>query len=276
MPQKYHFPKVRVTQFIEGYDHAPITLHTEADFAEMMIIGAIASQTLDYIEPYVKVGISTAELDRILEKFMRSKGAVPATIDYHGYQHASCISIGSTVCHGIPSDSIILKEGDIVNIDVTPKFNNSKFGEWHGDTSRMYIASGKTSADAQKLCEITKFALTEAIMQALPGKRLNSIGYTCEKIALENGYSIAEGFCGHGIGQTFHAPPEVLHQSSPDAGPLLLPGMIFTIEPMLNMGSAASKILADGWTSVTLDNSLSAQYEHTIGITETGNVIFTL
>lgn len=267
---KHRFPKKRVSRLLEGCYDGKVTLHTEDDFGHMVKIGAIAARTLDYITPHVKPGISTAQLDRLLEDFMRDAGTIPATIGYNGYRHASCISVGHVCCHGIPTDKKILKDGDIVNIDITPKLN-----DWHGDTSRMYLVGDKVSVKARRLCEVTYEALQAGIKVAQPGRRLGEIGAVCEEIARRHGFSVATEFCGHGIGQTFHPPPQVVHVGPSTDGPVLRPGMFFTIEPIFNLGKPDIKVLSDGWTAVTRDRSLSAQWEHTIGITENGNVIFT-
>lgn len=247
----------------------PIPLHDAAGFAGMRKAGALAARTLDFIAEHVRPGISTGALDKLCETFMRDHGGVPATIGYKGYSHASCISVNHVVTHGIPSDKKILGEGDILNIDVTPLVDG-----WHGDTSRMFMA-GKPSVKARRLCDITYQALMAGIAQVKPGNTLGDVGHAIETLAHRNRFSVVEDFCGHGVGRVFHDAPQVLHYGKPGTGVVLEPGMIFTIEPMLNAGKAEVKILADGWTTVTRDQSLSAQFEHSVGVTETGVEIFT-
>lgn len=248
----------------------PIRLHDEADFIAMRIAGKIAAETLDFITPYVKAGVSTAELDKLCEEFMRAAGSIPATIDYHGYQHASCISVNHVVTHGIPSASKILKTGDILNIDVTPKING-----WHGDTSRTYKV-GAVSILANRLVDKTYEAMMAGIAVVHPGATLGDVGAAIEAVARPAGFSSVRDFCGHGVGQVFHDTPQVLHYGKRGTGIVLEPGMFFTIEPMLNAGNFEVKVLGDGWTTVTKDHSLSAQFEHTLAVTETGFEIFTL
>ena len=269
------FPTKRIRKRLEGYPFGPITLHTEDDFKSMVKIGRIAADTLDFIAPYVTPGASTAELDRLIHGFMTAQDTVPATIGYHGYKHASCISVNHVAVHGIPSDTKILRNGDIVNIDVTPRLDGPENNHWHGDTSRMYMVGDKITVKARRLIEATEKSLKAGIDAAQPGNRLGDIGIACEQVAIDYGYSIATDFCGHGIGLTFHDNPEVIHVEPDDMGPLLLPGMVFTIEPILNMGKPDVKTLSDGWTVVTRDKKLSAQAEHTVGITEDGLVVFT-
>lgn len=247
----------------------PIPLHDEADFAAMRRAGRVAADTLDFIAPHVRPGVSTAELDRLCEAFMREAGAIPATIDYKGYKHASCISVNHVVTHGIPSDAKVLKAGDIVNIDVTPKLDG-----WHGDSSRTFTV-GKVSILAQRLVDTTHAAMMRGIAEVKPGARLGDVGAVIEALAREAGFSSVRDFCGHGTGQIFHDAPQVLHYGQRGTGVLLEPGMIFTIEPMLNGGKPDVKVLGDGWTTVTKDHSLSAQFEHTVGVTDTGVEIFT-
>ncbi|MES2534973.1 MAG: type I methionyl aminopeptidase [Pseudomonadota bacterium] len=246
-----------------------IRLHDEADFVAMRIAGMIAADTLDFIEPFVQQGISTAELDKLCEQFMRAAGSIPATIDYHGYKHATCISINHVVTHGIPSLSVILKPGDILNIDVTPRIDG-----WHGDSSRTFKV-GAVSVLADRLVKSAYDAMMAGIAQVRPGARLGDIGAAIEAVARPAGFTSVRDFCGHGVGQVFHDTPQVLHYGMRGTGIVLEPGMFFTIEPMLNAGGHQVKVLDDGWTTVTMDHSLSAQFEHSIGVTETGAEIFT-
>jgi len=273
--QNFKFPPQRIRKNLEDYPYGPITLHSRQDYNAMAKIGRIAADTLDFITSHITPGISTAELDRRLHSYMTDRGTIPATIDYHGYRHASCISVNHVAVHGIPSETKILKDGDIVNIDVTPRLDGPSSNHWHGDTSRMFTVGRHISVKAKRLLRATEDSLNAGIAAARPGNRLGDIGIACGQVALDYGYSIATDFCGHGIGLTFHDNPEVIHVAPEHEGPRLLPGMIFTIEPILNIGKADVKILADGWTGVTRDRTLSAQAEHTLGITEDGAQIFT-
>jgi methionyl aminopeptidase len=246
-----------------------ITIHQAQDFAPMRAAGALAAATLDMIAPYVRPGITTGELDQICHAFIVSHGAIPATLNYRGYPKSSCISINHVVCHGIPGDRR-LDPGDILNIDITVILDC-----WHGDTSRMYVA-GEASVKARRLIDVTYEAMMRGIEAAAPGKHFGDIGHAIQVYAEAHRCAVVRDFCGHGIGRTFHEPPNVLHFGRPGTGPELRPGMFFTIEPMLNLGRPEVKILDDGWTAVTRDRSLSAQFEHMIGITDTGYEIFTL
>jgi methionyl aminopeptidase len=252
-------------------DHGkPIPLYDEAAFAAMRAAGRVAADTLDFITPHVKPGISTAELDRLCEEFMRAAGSIPGTIDYHGYKHASCISVNHVVTHGVPSETKILRAGDIVNIDVTPKFQG-----WHGDTSRTFEV-GAVSILAARVVRTAYEAMMAGINTVRPGATLGDVGAAIEAVARGQGFSTVRDFCGHGIGQVMHDAPQVVHYGRPGTGIVLEPGMIFTIEPMVNVGGYQVKVLPDKWTTVTRDRSLSAQFEHTLAVTETGFEIFTL
>ncbi len=245
-----------------------IKLHGPAGFEGMRKAGRLAAEILDALVPLVRPGVSTEELDRVVREMTLDGGAVPATLGYRGYTHSCCISINHVVCHGIPSPKT-LKEGDIVNIDVTPLLDG-----WHGDTSRMYLV-GEVSLKAKRLVETTYECLMLGIEKARPGARLGDIGAAIQDYAEQRRYGVVREFCGHGVGQLFHDAPEVVHAARAGSGPELKPGMFFTIEPMINLGRPQVKLLADGWTAVTRDKSLSAQFEHSIGITETGCEIFT-
>jgi methionyl aminopeptidase len=234
----------------------------------MRAAGRLAAEILDALVPHVVPGVTTAELDSIIYQHMRAAGAVPATLGYRGYTHSCCISINHVVCHGIPSDKA-LREGEIVNIDVTPILDG-----WHGDTSRMYLV-GEVPLKSRKLVDITYECLMLGLEQARPGNRLGDISAAIQSHAEKNRYSVVRDFCGHGLGRLFHDSPEVVHAGRAGTGPELRPGMFFTVEPMINIGRADCKLLDDGWTAVTRDRSLSAQFEHSIGITETGCEIFT-
>ncbi|GBQ31803.1 type I methionyl aminopeptidase [Acetobacter fabarum] len=245
-----------------------IVLHTEEDFKHLRAAGQLAAATLDMITPYVKPGVTTGELDRIIHAYTLEHGATPGPLNYRGYPKSCCISVNHVVCHGIPGDRPLI-EGDIVNIDVTPKLNG-----WFGDTSRMYTV-GKVSIKAAKLITTTYESLMRGIEVVRPGATLGDIGYAIQSHAEKHRYSIVEDFCGHGIGQVFHAEPNILHYGRPGEGMKLKAGMVFTIEPMLNIGKPEVKILEDGWTAVTRDRSLSAQFEHMLAVTQTGYEIFT-
>lgn len=247
-----------------------IVIHSAKDFAGMRVAGRLAAATLDYITPFVAPGVQTIDLNDKIEQFMRQNGAIPATVGYRGYQHASCISPNHVVCHGIPSAKA-LNDGDIVNIDVTVIVDG-----WFGDTSRMFYVGDKIPLRARRLCDVTYEAMMRGIDAVKPGATLGDIGFAIQSFVEANRFSVVRDFCGHGVGRRFHMPPSVLHYGQPGQGAVLQPGMIFTIEPMVNAGSYAVKILADGWTAVTKDKSLSAQFEHSIGVTETGYEIFTL
>jgi len=245
-----------------------IRIYEASDFAGMHAAGRLAAQILDDIAAHVVVGQSTAEIDRIITQMVDDAGATSATIGYKGYQHASCISINHVVCHGIPSDKL-LKDGDIVNIDVTVIVDG-----WFGDTSRMFVA-GKLSRKAERLIQVTHDALMKGIAAAKPGNTFGDIGHAIQTYAEAQRMSVVRDFCGHGLGRVFHSPPNVLHYGRAGSGAVLEEGMFFTIEPMINLGRPETKVLADDWTAVTRDKSLSAQFEHSIGITADGAEIFT-
>ncbi|MBW8783063.1 MAG: type I methionyl aminopeptidase [Novosphingobium sp.] len=245
-----------------------IKLHGPEAFEGMRRAGRLAAETLDALVPLVQPGVTTAELDAFVRQFTLDGGAVPATLGYRGYAHSCCISINHVVCHGIPSDKT-LKDGDIVNIDVTPLLDG-----WHGDSSRMYLV-GDVALKARRLIDVTYECLMLGIEQARPGNRLGDIGAAIQRHAEARRYGVVREFCGHGVGRLFHDAPEVVHAARAGTGPELRPGMFFTIEPMINLGKPPVKLLEDGWTAVTRDRSLSAQFEHSVGITETGCEVFT-
>ncbi len=224
----------------------------------------LAAETLKYLEQFVKPGITTLELDTLAEEFVHKHGAKAATKGYKGYKHSTCISPNDVVCHGVPNDYVV-KDGDIINIDVTCILDG-----YYGDTCRMYEV-GNVSPYAHKLVEVTKECLHLGMAQCKPGNHLGNIGYVINEHAVKNGYSVVFEFCGHGVGIRFHEDPQVDHVAKKDSGPILRPGMTFTIEPMINAGKARCKVdRKDGWTARTIDGKLSAQFEHTILITETG------
>ncbi|KHS46507.1 methionine aminopeptidase, type I [Novosphingobium subterraneum] len=263
-----------MTEYLTVEDHdvllrdGTIKLHGPAGFDGMRKAGRLAAEILDALAPLVVPGVRTDYLDDVVRKMTLDGGAVPATLGYRGYTHSCCISINHVVCHGIPSDKT-LKDGDIVNIDVTPLLDG-----WHGDTSRMYLV-GDVPLKAKRLVDVTYECLMIGIEQAKPGARLGDIGAAIQAHAEKQRYGVVREFCGHGLGRLFHDAPEVVHAARAGTGPELKPGMFFTIEPMINLGKPGVKILDDGWTAVTRDRSLSAQFEHSIGITEDGCEIFT-
>ena len=246
-----------------------IRIHAPEDFAGMRAAGRLAADILDRIAEHVVPGVTTGELDRRVHDMIRAAGATSATVGYKGYKHATCISINHVVCHGIPSEKR-LRDGDILNIDVTVILDG-----WFGDTSRMFVA-GPPGRKAERLIDITHDALMEGIGQIRPGNTFGDIGAAIQRYAEAHRCSVVRDFCGHGLGRVFHAAPNVLHYGRWGAGPVLEAGMFFTVEPMVNLGRAETKVLDDDWTAVTKDRSLSAQFEHSVGVTETGCEIFTL
>ncbi|UWP88583.1 type I methionyl aminopeptidase [Aliiroseovarius crassostreae] len=268
--------KMRVTR--EG-----IRLYNPEDFAGMQAAGQLAAEILDRIAPMVAPGVTTAELDKAIEDMVDEAGAVSATIGYKGYKHASCISLNHVVCHGIPGSKVPkgkneksarkhdeLIDGDILNVDVTVIVDG-----WYGDTSRMYKV-GKIKPFADRLINVTHQALMEGIAAVKPGNTFGDIGHAIQKYVEAQKMSVVRDFCGHGLGRVFHAPPNVLHYGRPGSGPVLEEGMFFTIEPMVNLGRPDTRILGDDWTAITRDKSLSAQFEHSVGVTAEGCEIFTL
>jgi len=246
-----------------------IRIHEAADFAGMHKAGALAAQILDDVAEHVVPGQTTGAIDAFIEEQVNKAGAKSATIGYKGYKHASCISVNHVVCHGIPGDKT-LKDGDILNIDVTVIVDG-----WFGDTSRMYVA-GRLSRKSERLIQITHDSLMKGIEAVKPGNTFGDIGHAIQTFVEGQRMSVVRDFCGHGLGTVFHAPPNVLHYGRAGSGPVLEEGMFFTIEPMVNLGRPETKILADDWTAVTRDKSLSAQFEHSIGVTADGCEIFTL
>ena len=252
-----------------------VSIKTQDEIVKMRIAGRLAAEVLDHIGPFVKAGITTDELDRICHDYMvEVQNTIPAPLNYappghRPYPKSICTSINHQICHGVPGDKM-LKNGDILNIDITV----IKDG-YHGDTSRMFCV-GDAAPHARRLCEITYECMWLGILQVRPGNRLGDIGFAIQRHAEKNGYSVVREYCGHGVGINFHEDPQVLHYGNPGTGLTMLPGMIFTIEPMINAGKAAIRQLGDGWTVVTKDHSLSAQWEHTILVTESGYEVLTL
>ena len=237
-------------------------------FEQIKIAGSLAAETLDEITSYVKPGVTTEKLDKISYEFIRDNGGYSAPLFYRGFPKSSCSSVNHVVCHGIPSQKY-LEEGDIVNIDVTAIVN-----DWHGDTSRMFFV-GDVSVKCKNLVSATYNSMMEAISIIKKGTHLGDIGETIQSYVEKEGFSVVRDFCGHGIGKTFHEPPNILHYGKKGSGIKLQSGMIFTVEPMINEGIYNTKMLKDGWTAVTKDKSLSAQFEHTVGVTDDGFEIFT-
>ncbi|HEX4325976.1 MAG TPA: type I methionyl aminopeptidase [Burkholderiales bacterium] len=252
-----------------------IGLKTPQDIEKMRIAGKLAAEVLDYITPFVKPGVTTGELDRLCHEYMvEVQGTIPAPLGYcppgyRPYPKAICTSVNNQVCHGIPGEKM-LKKGDVVNLDIT----TIKDG-YHGDTSRMFCV-GEPSIAAKRLCDITLECMWLGILQVKPGAHLGDIGHVIQQHAEKNGFSVVREFCGHGIGTKFHEEPQVLHYGKPGTLTELKAGMIFTIEPMINAGRREIRELADGWTIVTKDHSLSAQWEHTVLVTETGFEVLTV
>lgn len=260
-----------------------IRLHAREDFAAMHRAGQVAAQILDDIADHVMPGQTTGELDRLITDMVAAHGAISATIGYRGYRHASCISVNHVVCHGIPGSPIppskhektgrgndVLIDGDILNIDVTVIVDG-----WFGDTSRMYVA-GQPKPFAERLIKVTHDALMKGIEAVRPGNTFGDIGHAIQSYAEAQRMSVVRDFCGHGLGRVFHAPPNVLHYGRPGREAVLEEGMFFTIEPMINLGRAETRVLADDWTAITRDRALSAQFEHSVGVKADGVDIFTL
>lgn len=235
----------------------------------MRAAGRVAAEILDMVAPHVVPGTTTEAIDAFITAEIERRSVVSATIGYKGYRHASCISVNHVVCHGIPGPKV-LKDGDILNVDVTVIVDG-----WYGDTSRMYVA-GDMPVKARRLVQVTHDALMKGIEAVRPGATFGDIGHAIQMHVEANRMSVVRDFCGHGLGRVFHAPPNVLHYGRPGAGAVLEEGMFFTIEPMVNLGRPETKVLADDWTAVTRDKSLSAQFEHSVGVTATGAEIFTL
>lgn len=252
-----------------------IRIYEDADFAGMAAAGRVAAEILDAVGPLVVPGATTGEIDAFITAEVERRGVTSATIGYKGYRHASCISVNHVVCHGIPGAKIpgrssdALQAGDILNVDVTVIVDG-----WYGDTSRMYVA-GTAKPFAQRLIHVTHEALMRGIAVVKPGNTFGDIGHAIQSYVEAQRMSVVRDFCGHGLGRVFHAPPNVLHYGRAGAGPVLEEGMFFTIEPMVNLGRPETKVLADDWTAITRDKTLSAQFEHSVGVTATGCQIFT-
>ncbi|MEO5343569.1 MAG: type I methionyl aminopeptidase [Gammaproteobacteria bacterium SHHR-1] len=248
----------------------PVSIKSPAEIEKMRIAGGLAAQVLEMIAPHVKPGVTTDELDRLCHDYMvHSLRVIPAPLNYRGFPKSICTSVNQQVCHGIPANKP-LKDGDILNIDITVIKD-----DYHGDTSRMFEV-GKAPAHARRLCQLTYQALWQGIAQVRPGATLGDIGHSIQDFVERNHCSVVREYCGHGIGRDFHEEPQVVHYGKRGEGLVLEPGMCFTIEPMVNMGKRQVKLLKDGWTVVTKDGRLSAQYEHTLVVTEQGHEVLTL
>ena len=247
-----------------------IKIHGPEDFEGMRRAGLLAAQTLDFVTPHIRPGVATGELDRLCHEFILDHDAISAPLNYRGFPKSICTSINHVVCHGIPGDRRLM-EGDILNIDVTPIL-----GGWHGDTSRMFFVGDRIPVKARRLVDVTYEAMMRGIAVVRPGVRIGAIGDAIQRYAEGHRFSVVRDFCGHGVGRIFHDAPSILHYGRPDDGPVMREGMFFTVEPMINAGRWEVKILSDGWTAVTKDRSLSAQFEHTVGVTATGYEIFTV
>ncbi len=247
-----------------------VSIKTPEEIEKMRIAGRMAAEVLELIEEHVKPGVTTAELDRVCHNHITQvQKAIPACLNYKGFPKSICTSVNQVICHGIPSEKKVLKNGDIINIDVTVIYDG-----YHGDTSKMYFV-GTPAAHAERLVKVTQECLYKGIELVHPGTRLGDIGYAIQQHAQKNYYSVVKEYCGHGIGTVFHEEPQVLHYGRPDTGMELCEGMTFTIEPMINAGKPHIKLKSDGWTVETRDRSLSAQWEHTLAVTKDGVEVLT-
>lgn len=247
-----------------------ISIKSKREQELMRATCSLASEVLSYIGPFVRPGVSTEELNRLCHEYILSKGAYPSPLNYHGFPKSICTSLNEVICHGIPSAKDILKDGDILNIDVTTYLN-----KFHGDTNKTFLV-GQVSDEVKKLVDVTYQCMREGIKTVRPGSRIGDIGAVIGEIAHDHGYSVVEEYCGHGIGREFHEEPQVVHIAKRGTGPEVKPGMTFTIEPMINLGARHCKVLKDNWTVITRDGKWSAQFEHTILVTEAGHEILTL
>lgn len=247
-----------------------ISIKSAREIELMKATSSLAAKTLEYIEPFVVVGVSTEELNKLCHDFITSHAAYPSPLNYHGFPKSVCTSLNEVICHGIPSKSDVLKDGDILNIDVTTYLN-----KFHGDTNKTFLI-GNVTPEIKKLVEVTYLCMREGIKVVKPGGHIGDIGAVIQEIAYSHGYSVVEDYCGHGIGREFHEAPQVVHVGKIGTGAQMKPGMTFTIEPMINLGVKEGKLLKDGWTVVTKDKKWSAQFEHTILVTNEGHEILTL
>ncbi len=250
-------------------DGMGIVLKSKDEIEQMRVAGQLAAEVLRMIAPQVQPGVTTGELDEICHRYITEiQDAIPAPLNYRGFPRSICTSVNNVICHGIPGDKR-LKDGDIVNVDITVIKNG-----WHGDTSKMFLV-GSPTVKGRRISEIAYQSMVTGIEMVRPGVRLGDIGHAIQRYAEGQGGSVVREYCGHGIGKGFHEDPQVLHYGRPDTGEILVPGMVFTIEPMINLGRRDTRLLPDGWTVVTRDRSLSAQWEHTIAVTEDGHDVLT-
>jgi len=247
-----------------------ISIKSKREIELMRATSRLAASTLEYIEQFIKPGVSTEELNQICHDYIVKNGAYPSPLNYHGFPKSVCTSLNEVICHGIPSKKDVLKDGDLLNIDVTTYLN-----KFHGDTNKTFYV-GEVSEEAKKLVDVTYECMMAGIEQVKPGGHIGDIGAVIEEIAHSHGYSVVEDYCGHGIGREFHEDPQVVHIGKRGTGAVMKPGMTFTIEPMINLGTKQCKVLKDGWTVITKDKKLSAQFEHTILVTDDGYEILTL
>lgn len=247
-----------------------ISIKSAREIELMKATSALAAKTLEYIEPFVVPGVSTEDINKLCHDFITKHGAYPSPLLYHGFPKSVCTSLNEVICHGIPSKNDILKDGDILNIDVTTYLN-----KFHGDTNKTFLV-GNVSPEIKKLVDVTYQCMRAGIDTVRPGGHIGDIGAAIFEIASAHGYAVVEDYCGHGIGREFHEAPQVVHVGTKGSGPLMKPGMTFTIEPMINLGHKEGKLLKDGWTVVTRDKKWSAQFEHTILVTPNGHEILTL
>ena len=256
-------------KFARPRDTMGIVLKSKDEIEQMRVAGQLAAEVLRMIGPHVGPGVTTGELDEICHRYItETQDAIPAPLNYRGFPRSICTSVNNVICHGIPGDKC-LKDGDIVNIDITVIKNG-----WHGDTSKMFLV-GSPTVKGKRISEIAYRSMVTGIEMVRPGVRLGDIGHAIQRYAEGQGGSVVREYCGHGIGKGFHEDPQVLHYGRPDTGEILVPGMVFTIEPMINLGRRETRLLPDGWTVVTRDRSLSAQWEHTIAVTEDGHDVLT-
>lgn len=251
-------------------DNEPIVLLSKREIEKMRQAGRLAAELLDYLEPMVKPGVSTLELNDAAEEWTQKQGAKSAPLGYHGFPKSICTSVNEVVCHGIPNAKQILKAGDIINIDVTPLLEG-----YHGDTSKTFFV-GEPSPLARQLVEVTEECMWRGIQEVKPGARIGDIGAAIQEYAESQGFSVVRDFVGHGVGRIFHSAPQVPHYGTRGKGRKIRPGMVFTIEPMINEGTYEVEVMADKWTALTKDRKLSAQFEHTIAVTEDGVEVLTL
>lgn len=247
-----------------------ISIKSSREIELMRATCKLAKETMEYIAPFIKVGVSTEEINQLCHEYIVKHGAYPSPLNYHGFPKSICTSLNDVICHGIPNKHDILKDGDILNVDITTYLN-----KFHGDTNKTFLI-GNVSPEVQKLVDVTYQCLMAGINEVRPGGRIGDIGAAIMEIAHSHGYSVVEDYCGHGIGREFHEAPQVVHVGKRGTGPEMKPGMTFTIEPMINMGTKDCKVLKDGWTVLTRDKKWSAQFEHTILVTENGHEILTL